>query len=43
MAIAKVIYSQKVTTKVDQPFNKYERFFVERLLRHAQLDNCNHL
>ena len=39
----RLYYGQRVTTNVDQ-FQKYERYFIEELLRHAQLDiNCNHV
>ena len=41
-AIATVVYSQKMTTNRDS-FNKYERYIVQGLLRHTQLDNCNHV
>ena len=34
-AIGAVVYSKKVTTNVTS-FSKYERYFLERLLRHAQ-------
>ena len=41
-AIATVVYSNKVTTNVDQ-FQQIWTILVERLLRYPQLDNCNHV
>ena len=41
--IATVAYSQNMTKNGDHFQYIYKRYLVGRLLRHTQLDNCNHV